>query len=308
LVIHNVSHDNIREVVDNFQNKIPDLRYIHEENYGQMNSRHRGAKEAKGDILCFLDDDSFVDKDWLRAIEDTFKNPDVVLAGGNNLPFYEVSPPKWLKYFWTDTPCGKYMGELSLIKFKDKNVCVPAWFVFGCNFNIKKNIFFEFGGTNPDVVPKDKQRFQGDGETALSYKLNYAGYVAHFNPAIKINHLVTKERMTLAYFKKRAFYQGVADSYSKIRKEHNFHYYFTQNQNIDQLKFNLLKRICDKFARVVNSRLKRMYIFVNPAYKMAVKIKSEYSISCTEGFVFHQNEVKNDSELLKWVLKENYLD
>jgi glycosyltransferase involved in cell wall biosynthesis len=305
LVVHNVSPDNIKEVVNEFQDKIPNLRYIYEENYGQMNSRHRGAKEARGGILCFLDDDSFVDTNWLKAIETTFKNSSIALVGGNNLPFYEVSPPKWLKYFWTDTPYGKYMGELSLIQFKTKNMRIPAWFVFGCNFNIVKNVFFELGGTNPDVVPKDKQRFQGDGETALSFKLNNAGYVAYFNSAIKINHFVSKERMTIEYFKKRAFYQGVADSYSKIRKEHGFHYYhFALNQN-DKIKSNLLKRI---YNRIANSRLKKIYNFLNIAYRASLEIKSEYAASYSEGFTFHQDEVKNDAELLKWVLKENYLD
>jgi GT2 family glycosyltransferase len=306
LVVHNVSQDNIKEIVNEFQNKIPDLRYIYEENYGQMYSRHRGAREACGEILCFLDDDSFVDKDWLIAIENAFKDRNIVLAGGNNLPLYEAVPPKWLNFFWNKTPYGKWLGQLSLICFNHKKMKLAAWFAFGCNFIIRKEIFFKYNGTNPDVVPKDKQRFQGDGETALSLKLNNAGYVLHFDPKIKIYHLVSKERMSEEYFKKRAFYQGVADSYSKIRKDHDFNYYnFYPNQNVDIFKFNLAKRI---YERIKNSRLRRIYRFFNRVYKTALEIKAEYSKSYNEGFAFHQNEVKNDPELLHWVLKENYFE
>jgi GT2 family glycosyltransferase len=305
LVIHNVTLDNIKETVEQFQDNIPNLRYIHEENYGQMPSRHRGAREAHGEILCFIDDDSFVDKNWLIAIERTFKDANVVLAGGNNIPFYEISPPKWLNYFWNDTPYGKWMGELSLIRFKEKKMKLPAWFAFGCNFIIRKDIFFNYGGTNPDVVPKDKQRFQGDGETALSLKLNRAGYVLHFNPAIRINHLVTKERMTVEYFKKRAFYQGVCASFSKIRSEHGFDYYhMIPSDNIYKLKFNVVKRI---YSKIINSGPGRAMFAINKNYKTASVIKNDYMTSYNEAFAFHQNEVKNDPELLKWVIRDNYL-
>jgi GT2 family glycosyltransferase len=306
LVIHNASLDNIKETVEQFHERIPGLRYIYEENYGQMYARHRGAREARGEILCFLDDDSFVDQNWLVAIENTFNDRNVILAGGNNLPFYDALPPKWLKYFWNETPYGKWMGQLSLICFRQKRMILPAWFAFGCNFIIRNEIFFKFGGTNPDVVPKDKQRFQGDGETALSLKLNKAGYAMHFDPNIKIHHLVSKERMTVDYFKKRAFYQGVCDSFSKIRYEHGFDYYdFNANDNIEKLAFHVFKRMANKIAI---SKLSRLFYIVNDNYRLAVSIKAIYREVCNEGYSFHQNEVKNDPELLRWVLRDNYLE
>ena len=306
LVVHNVSKDDVKSVTDEFNSKISNLRYIYEEKYGLMPSRHRGAKEAQGEILCYLDDDSFVDKNWLIAIEETFENTDVVLAGGNNFPLYESPPPKWLKYFWINEEYGCCMGELSLINFCNKKMKLPAWFAFGCNFIIKKGVFFKMGGTNPDVVPKDKQRFQGDGETALSLKLNEQGYVLDFNPKIKIKHLVTNERMTLEYFQKRAFYQGVCDSFSKIRKDNGFTYYsFILNENIKlYYSYSLFKRIYEKFKRYFLKIEKNK----NKNYAFYLNIKAAYEKSYQEGFDFHQNEVKNDPELLKWVLKENYLD
>jgi len=304
LVVHNVTKDDIKSVTDEFNSKILNLRYIYEEKYGLMPSRHRGAKEAQGEILCYLDDDSFVDKNWLIAIEETFENADVVLAGGNNFPLYELPPPKWLNYFWVNNEYGRWMGQLSLIDFYNKKMILPAWFAFGCNFIIKRDIFFKIGGTNPDIVPKDEQRFQGDGETALSLKLNEQGYGLNFNPKIKIQHLVPNERMTLEYFKKRAFFQGVCDSYSKIRKENGFTYYsFKQNKNIkNSFIYSLFWKIYGKIKR---SFLK---IFNNKNYTLYLTVKAEYEKSYKEGFDFHQNEVKNDPKLLKWVLKENYFD
>jgi len=315
LVVHNVTKDNIKSVTDEYMSRIPNLKYIYEENYGQMPSRHRGAKEAQGEILCYLDEDSFVDKNWLIAIEKSFEKSDVVLAGGNNFPLYEVSPPKWLNYFWNKESYGRWMGQLSLIDFYNKKMKIPAWFAFGCNFIIRKDFFFKMGGTNPDAVPKDKQRFQGDGETALSLKLNKSGYVLHFNPKIKIQHLVPKERMTLEYFRKRAFYQGICDSFSKIRKENGFIYYdFISNDNFEKPKL----RSNDKLKKIflgliiwkIYKKIKKFFLKKtnNEEYNLYLKINSDYEKSYKEGFDFHQSEVKNDPELLKWVLKKTYLE
>jgi len=310
LVVHNVTKEDIKSVADGYISKIPNLKYFFEEDYGQMHSRHRGAKEAQGEVLCYLDDDSFVDKNWLIAIENTFIDKEVVLAGGNNLPLYESTPPKWLKYFWNNVAYGRYMSELSLIDFHNKKLQLPAWFAFGCNFIIKKDIFYRFGGTNPDVVPKDKQRFQGDGETALSMKLNNGGFFLHFNPEIKIHHFVPSGRMTLEYFQKRAFYQGVCDSFSKIRKENGFTYYNIRSNEILNkhgfgIQIEMYKKIKDKIS-VFFLKIDRKLNYNN--YTNYISIKEAYKKAYKEGFDFHQSEVRNDSELLKWVLKENYLE
>jgi glycosyltransferase involved in cell wall biosynthesis len=310
LVIHNTSQDDVQSVVKQYEDKIPNLSYLYEENFGQTVSRHRGAREARGCILCYLDDDSFVDKNWLIAIEDTFENRDVVIAGGNNSPLYDTPPPKWLKYFWRNTLYGKMLPDLSLISFRNRARQMPAWFVFGCNFIIRKDVFFKFGGTNPDVMPKDKQRWQGDGETALSLKLNKAGYAALFNPRIKIQHFVPQQRMLVEYFKKRYFYQGVSDSFSKIRKEHGFVYYdfiFCKASNKKSVKFpKLLVRIYDKIA-YEKSKLLRRLGQKNKSYAAYLEVKRECDKAYQDGFAWHQNEVQNDPELLKWVLKKDYL-
>ena len=302
IVVHNVSNENFDDVINSYIDKIPNLKYFHENKYGQLAGRHRGLKEAKGDILCYIDDDSFVDEKWLIEIEKTFCDNNVILAGGNNLPLYEVTPPKWLKYFWTETPYGKYMDKLSLIDFNIYNHKLPTWYVFGCNFIAKKDIILKYGGFNPDVVPKNEQKYQGDGETALSLKLNKAGYYVLFNPRILIHHFVPKNRMTLGYLKKRAFYQGVSDSFSEIRKENGFDYYhFEPNENIDIVRMQYFRKKYNKIFKPLINKLDKNY-------QIYLYINEEYQKSYQEGFNFHRHEVKNDPELLKFVLKNDYLN
>ncbi len=307
IVIQNSSDENIKEIVDGYVSRIQNLRFCYESNLGIIHSRHRGIVESNGEILCYLDDDSFVDKDWLVEIEKTFnENVDAVLVGGNNLPLFETSPPKWLKYFWKETSYGKYLSELSLIDFYKNKMKIPAWFVFGCNFIIKKSVLLEYKGFNPDTYNQDMIKYRGDGETALSCKLNKSGHVAYFNPKIKIHHFVPKSRMTLEYFKKRGFCQGISDSFSNIRLENGFSYFsFEPNSNLLKKRLPIIQRKFKKHIRPLIIKLDKIFNWQD--YKTYMKIKSEYKESYMRGYEFHQNEVKNDSELKHWVLKENYL-
>lgn len=307
IIIQNSNDENIEKTVETFKDKIPNLRFLKEENQGLVYCRHRGAKEAQGEIICYLDDDSFVDENWLCEIEETFLDKNVIIAGGNNLPKYEVRPPKWLKYFWVETQYGKYLDKLSLINFRNVEQKVPTWFVFGCNFIIRKDIIFKYGGFCPDTIPFNMIKYRGDGETTLSYKLNNNGHFALFNPKILIQHFVPSKRTTIEYFKKRGYCQGISDSFSKIRKDNGFEYYnIKPNPNIKSKKIPFLKR---KYLKIVEPVLFKFYKLIKKKdYMEYLNIKSEYEKSYQEGYNYHQNEVKKDPELLKYVLRGNFLD
>lgn len=288
LVIDNGSTDDTLKIAQSYKF----VKYIYDSTPGLHVGRHLGAKKSSGEILCYLDDDSFVTKEWLLGIEETFKNPEVILAGGNNLPLYEAKPPKWLEYFWQYNGYGKFMGQLSLIKLNNKEMRVPAWFVFGCNFIIRKSALYKYGGFNPDGMPKDFLHLRGDGETALSCKLNEAGIPAYFNPKITIKHLVPASRMTREYFEKRAFAQGISDSYSKIRNEY-YNYYNFDPKNVDEFKVPYYKR---KYRKIMMKHSPKEY------HEMCEYAKIAYD----NGYNFHQNAYMNMPELKEWILKENY--
>ncbi len=73
LFIDNRSTDSSIEIINEFARKDSRIRIlINEANKGVPFSRNRAIKEAKGDILVFLDNDTKVDKDWLGGIIQTF--------------------------------------------------------------------------------------------------------------------------------------------------------------------------------------------------------------------------------------------
>src|SRR3989344_662391 len=69
----------------NFRTKIILLR--NNQQFGIAKSRNLGIKVSKGDIIAFLDDDSFAHKDWIKNLVRNYKSNKIFGVGG---PFIEI--------------------------------------------------------------------------------------------------------------------------------------------------------------------------------------------------------------------------
>ena len=297
LVIDNGSVDNTKVSTQTISSLFNNhhIRYIYEPEPGLLSGRHRGVLEAKSDILIFVDDDIEADPNWLSAIYESFQDPSVQLVGGRNLPKYETEPPEWLNWFWVDHPFGKWLGELSLLDFGEQVREIDANYVWGLNFSIRRQALFDLGGFHPDCIPKHLQHFQGNGETGLTIKANQLGYKAIYQPKALVMHQVPKSRMTHEYFEQRYFYQGVCNSYTKIRELGHLPKVNIFNEIKTQIK-SLLKKSKEQ-------------IFNNPILKSEeLFLKSHLLKSMNAGSQFHQNAIHENPLLLNWILKADYWD
>jgi glucosyl-dolichyl phosphate glucuronosyltransferase len=219
IVVDNGSKDDTRSVALGFEKKIPYFRYEFADEPGLHVGRHQGLRVAKADILVFVDDDIEAFPSWLEGIWSSFQENDVTLTGGKNLPKYEIPPPFWIKDMWDrKMEYGNCIGPLSILDFGDEKRDMNPYYFFGCNFSIRKEILLRAGGFHPDSMPQNKVRYRGDGESHVAAYVLNNGYRALYNPKASVYHYVPRERITLEYFCKRAFNQGISDSYTKIRK------------------------------------------------------------------------------------------
>ena len=60
LVINNGSNDHTSKIVNNYKKELLNLKEIYVPEPGLHNGRHAGMKEAKGNILVFIDDDELL--------------------------------------------------------------------------------------------------------------------------------------------------------------------------------------------------------------------------------------------------------
>lgn len=283
LIIDNGSTDNTRKVCGTFETQTLQLRYFYEEKPGLHVGRHLGMKMAQSDIFVYADDDIEAFPTWLETIADNFKNPEVVLVGGKDLPKFESEPPQWIQKLWEkDNDGNRYLGYLSIIDLGEVRKEINPSHVFGCNFSIRKSILLEAGGFHPDAMPEDMIRFRGDGESHISRFIEKKRYKTVYHPRASVYHNVPPERLTEKYFCKRAYLQGISDSYSCLRNGRN-----PSRFRVGRI-MNLLRSPSFQWAMLSDTRQRR----IASAYR--------------QGFLMHQYEASRDASLYHWIMKENY--
>ena len=71
LIVDNASNDNTKEMVKIFQCPFQ-LDYVYCSKIGISHARNAALSACKSEIICFLDDDSVADRNWLCDIAETF--------------------------------------------------------------------------------------------------------------------------------------------------------------------------------------------------------------------------------------------
>lgn len=278
IIIDNASSDNTFEIINQYENIIPNLRYVYQEKIGLHEGRNMGLKIAKGEILCYLDDDVYLFKSWMNGIKASFKDINTVLVGGKILPRFETNPPDRILEIWNTK---KNIGYLSILDLGDKEQEIDPFLVYGCNFSIRKKILLEARGFHPDGFPQELIKYRGDGESYVSQYIKNNGYRAYYNPKASVFHFVPQERITKSYFRRRAFNQGVSDSYSLVRRLEG-----NRSKVLKSLVLNLL-------------RVSKSYILMKNKYDTQHHLR---------GNIFHLVNCLIDKRFMEYVLRDNYLD
>ncbi len=87
VVVDNNSSDETRQVVEELRCRYPQrIRYVFEPKQGVSNARNTGIREARGEILAFIDDDETADTAWLQNLTANLHSGEWAGAGGRVVP------------------------------------------------------------------------------------------------------------------------------------------------------------------------------------------------------------------------------
>ena len=212
IVVNNNSTDNTQDIIDEYVNKYPELvKMFFEKRQGVHYARNSAAYLAKGNLLYYTDDDMIAHEDLISNLTQVFiNNPDVASASGKIIPKWEIEPPVWVKE-------NLMNGWLSLNDLGSETIISESDIgVYSCHQMMRKNVFFDAGGFNPENTAGE---WIGDGETGLNIKIKNLGYKFAYVGSSVIEHMIPPSRMTQAYLNKRLANQGNCDSYTYFRAE-----------------------------------------------------------------------------------------
>ncbi|WP_367359682.1 glycosyltransferase [Syntrophus buswellii] len=212
IIMDNNSTDTTREIASHYvDNSAVPVTYLFEPRQGVHYARNSAAQKAGGDILYFTDDDMVADKALLSELVKVFDLfPEVGCATGLILPLFKEEPPAWIRRFlW-----NHYLS-LTEMDRPEELIVSKNDLVFSCHQAIRRELFFQAGGFNPENTAGV---WIGDGETGLNIKIKNLGYKFAYTSHSIIYHMIPQSRTTLDYLIKRIGNQGFCDSYTDYRK------------------------------------------------------------------------------------------
>ena len=212
VIVDNDRNESARQVAESAMAEFRmAVKYCVEPEQNIALARNRAVTEAAGDFLALIDDDEFPDKYWLLSLYKSLHEHKADSALGPVRPHFETEPPRWIVV-------GKFCERQA---FQTGTIIRNAKHTRTGNVLFIRNIFAEkerwfdplFGRTGGEDVDFFKRKM-------LQGKI-----FVWCNEAF-VNESVPLERLTRAYFLRRAILRGVANS-----------------EKISILSFNTLKSI-----------------------------------------------------------------
>ncbi len=191
IVVDDGSTDNTREILGRF----PEVRAIHQTNFGLSYARNVGLRAATGSIVAYTDSDCFADPDWLTHLVDQLERTGAAAVGGPNL----TPEDGWLAACVAASP----VQPTHVLESDQVAEHVP-----GCNMAFRRDALLAVNGFDP------LYRKAGD-DVDVCWRLQQSGQWITFAPGAFVWH--HRRQGPRAYLKQQ---MGYGEAEAVLRFHH----------------------------------------------------------------------------------------
>jgi GT2 family glycosyltransferase len=194
--------DHNPELLARAAQQFPDVVCIpNEEAQGLSGARNTGVRRATGDVVAFLDDDAAAAPDWAERLLESYADPSVIGVGGGVDPAWQAPRPSWFpdEFLWV-VGCS-YAGQPG-VRSEARNP-------IGANMSFRRAVFTQVGGFD-STMGRLGEDASGCEETEFAIRAHRLRPETRIvlDPAARCSHLVTDERVTRRYFRRRCVAEG----------------------------------------------------------------------------------------------------
>jgi len=193
LVIDNAPHSQSAERL--VKRGFSGMRYIVEPRPGLDWARNRAIREARGEIIAFIDDDVVVDRGWVQALVRVFvDDPDVMAVTGLVVP-YELETEAQI-LFERYGGFGKGFELKRIPPCKGTRHCRRSHLAAGdlgtgANMAFRRSIFEKIGGFDPCLDMGTETC--GGGDLEMFFRVVQEGYTLVYEPDAMVRHIHRSE-------------------------------------------------------------------------------------------------------------------
>lgn len=167
IVVDNNSTDKTKDIILQYP-----VLYVFEPNQGRAWARNKGVKNAKADLIAFIDSDCVATKDWLKLLVEGISGDENIAFGGGNIVAFkqETVIERFFEAKWQLSQeigiKGRYEHDLPRV--------VTA------NAICRKNILEQVGYFDEDLITCE--------DTEISWRIDLSGYEIRFFPEAVVYH------------------------------------------------------------------------------------------------------------------------
>ncbi len=199
IVVDNNSTDETMQLLESFKQVHPsyNFRFFLETNQGVAWARTRCAKEARGEIVAYIDDDSEAQPGWLSGIVQFFDaHPSVYSLGGKIIPRFLTTVPDWYsKYFFGLVGAFDQGDQVKRLQ-GERYPC-------GANMSFRKEAFELIGYFNTALGRSGKGLLATE-EKDIYKRVLSTGYQVYYLPQVAVTHAVEANKFDVKYVKRHS--------------------------------------------------------------------------------------------------------
>jgi glycosyltransferase involved in cell wall biosynthesis len=205
VVVDNASTDNTAAVAGRFAATHPELsvRIVPEPQPGQMFARVRGLKEARGRIVLFVDDDNWLEREYVALVAETMSTrPEIGALGGMSTAVYEENPPQWMArhhrwYAVSGLPQdGAQLSEVG--------------FLWGAGTAFRRSGLEQILSHAFRVPGRQGASLPAGDDHELCYRLRRLGQRLFCDPGLRFQHYLPAQRVQWTYLRRLHYGEGEA--------------------------------------------------------------------------------------------------
>lgn len=207
VLVDNNCTDNTREICEAFAKAHKDVafRYVVEPEQGLSAARNKGIKEAKGDVIAYVDDDALVDSHYLRTYAEWFAaHPQTMACGGPIEPLYETEEPSWM------SPYTKALLT-AWMNYGDKVREYPRGRYPGGGNAAYRRVVFEQVGLFNTALGRKGGNLMGSEEKDIFDKMHALNMQVLYLPTPVLHHIIPQTKLEPDYFNRLTTQIGISE-------------------------------------------------------------------------------------------------
>lgn len=171
------------------------LRVFDEPRPGKEKALIRGFTEATYECICIVDDDNWLDPDYImQATVIMQAHPKIGVLGAYAEGAFEMAPPAWFERFQAVYAVGPQAAQAGPLRQPGAYVCGAGSVVRRSGW--QKLVAGDFSFT---TSAKRGKVLSGAEDVELGNALRLAGYELWYDPRLRFRHYMYKERLTWEY-------------------------------------------------------------------------------------------------------------